>query len=244
MMKNRVLILVVLLTLFSSSLIYAQDGPFTVLFDLEGVPATAPETLTATISGSGIVGIDLSRGPAIEPFDLTNGFSANEWVLSDETLEAAIAAGAYFEFGLSVEAGFSVSLETLDLSLRRSALNAPMYYELQASLDNFATPGITVKAFEYYGRTSGTAPVPSPLDNDPYYYMHSDLAGRANEVTSPGDPIPTVDLTDFAEFANLSEGTDVTFRLYAWGNEKTASTNTVAFGRMVGPKITGTSVAK
>lgn len=119
-----------------------------------------------------------------------------------------------------------------------------MYYELQASLDNFATEGITVESFEYYGRTSGTAPWPNPTENDPHYYMHSDLAGRPNEVNSAGDAIPTVDLTSVAELKDIEAGTEVTFRLYAWGNDKTAPTNTVAFGRMVGPKITGTAVAK
>ena len=116
-----------------------------------------------------------------------------------------------------------------------------MYFELQASFDKFASPGITVDSFTYYGRTSGTAPDPCPLDNDPYYYMHSDLAGRGNTATSPGDPIPTVDLTAFPELQDIPGGTNVIFRLYAWGNEKTTPTNTVSFGRMQGPVITGLS---
>lgn len=244
MMNNKIVVLAVMILLVMSSSVFAGESTdFSVLFDLDGVALEAPETLPAVVHGKGVSGLDLNRGFGLAAYDLTNGFSANEWVLAVPSLENAIAEGKYFEFGLVIDSNFSASLATLDLSLRRSALNAPMNYEVQVSLDGFATPGVTIAQFTYLGRTSGSAPSPNPVDENPYYYMEGDLPGRANTQTSVGDAIPTIDLTGFTELTNIAGGTEVTFRLYAWGNSSTAPTNTVALGRMQGPVITGQAIS-
>jgi hypothetical protein len=118
-----------------------------------------------------------------------------------------------------------------------------MNYQLQASLDGFTTAPIELASFNYFGRTSGTAPAVDPLLENPFFYMTNDLSGRPNTTTSPGDAIPTVNLAAFSELQDLSGGSEVLFRLYAWGNDATALSNTVALGRMVGPSIGGTVVA-
>lgn len=207
-----------------------------------GLPGsgTPPTNAPATTVATGITADPLVRGPGVNPAVLTHGFSGDGWNRDDPSRATALANGDYFQFSFSVDPSYVASLETLDLSLRRSAVNAPMNLELQASLDGFATPGFTISAFNYYGRTSGTAPSPDPLLTDPYYYMTNDLPGRANATTSPGDPIPTIDLTAVTALQDLPEGSSVTFRLYAWGNSSTASTNTLALGRMVGPMVGGT----
>ncbi|NLN27112.1 MAG: hypothetical protein GX161_02755, partial [Firmicutes bacterium] len=64
--------------------------------------------------------------------------------------------------------------------------------------------------------------------------------GRPNETTSPGDPVPTIDLTAISALQNIPGGTDVTFRIYAWCDSSTTKTNTLALGRMIGPLIGGT----
>jgi hypothetical protein len=69
--------------------------------------------------------------------------------------------------------------------------------------------------------------------------MHSDLPGRPNTTSSPGDPIPTIDLSKFAQLQNIPAGTQVTFRLYTWATYDTMESSTVAFGRMTGPEIKG-----
>jgi hypothetical protein len=184
----------------------------------------------------GIVNVDLTRGPGINAASLTNGFSADMWNRATPSLETAVVNGDYFQWGLSVAPGYVSSLSTLDLSLRRSAAAAPMNMQLQASLDDFATPGIVISSFNYFGRTSGTAPV-DPIA--PYAYMTTDVPGRPNMTTSPGDPIPTVDLTTFASLQNLPGGSTVKFRLFAWGNASTTATNTFALGRMTGPAVGG-----
>ena len=205
-------------------------------YNLSGVPNSPVVSVASSPSPVGITGVDLTRGPGINAAGLTNGFSADTWNRATPSLETAVANGDYFQWGLGVAPGYITSLSTLDLSLRRSAVAAPMNMQLQASLDNFATPGIVVSSFNYYGRTSGTAPV-DPIA--PFAYMTTDVPGRPNTTTSPGDPIPTVDLTPFASLQNLPGGTSVKFRLYAWGNASTAASNTLALGRMVGPAVGG-----
>lgn len=211
-----------------------------VEWSLDGAPHTPPpETWPASFAVEGVTPFDLSRGPGIRAMSLTNGFSADEW---DDAVsrDAALNIGAYFQFGFKVDEGKTVSLSTLDFALRRSARTAPYNIEVQVSLDGFATPGIVVASLNYFGRTSGTAPWPDPTQNDPYYYMHSDLPGRPNETTSPGDPVPTIDLTAISALQNIPGGTEVTFRIYAWGDSSTTNTNTLALGRMIGPLIGGT----
>jgi hypothetical protein len=212
------------------------SAPFSVVYDTSENPLAWVPTNPATITGTGVKGIDLSRGPGLQPNDLTRGFSASGWD-GPTTRNDAIQADKYFQFGLVTEA--VVSLSTLDLALRRSAAGGPMNFEVQVSLDGFATPGIVVSTFNYYGRTSGTTPAVDPLQSDPYYYMHSDLPGRPNTTSSLGDPVPTIDLTKIAALQNIPAGKQVTFRLYAWGDGRVTATNTVAFGRMTGPVIKG-----
>lgn len=222
-----------------------------------GLPNTgdAPVTTSATTVAVGLSGMELSRGPGLGGALLANGFSANQWGNPNSAYEPAspsrdnaLSRGDYFQFGLTVEPGYTASLTTLDAWLRRSALNAPMNYEFQYSLDGFTTLGVTIQPegsgwtelnwtesyFTYRGRTSGTAG-----SVEPYDWMIKDVPGRPNTTTSVGDPIPTIDLSEIAELQNIAAGTTVTFRLYGWGNDATADSNTVALGRMNGPSLGG-----
>jgi len=215
-----------------------------VEWSMEGVIHTpAPESVPASTVAQGLTALDVTRGPGIASMSLNNGFSAEGWD-DAQTRADALKVGAYFQFGFIVNNGYTASLSTLDLALRRSAASAPMNFEVQVSLDDFQTPGITVANFNYFGRTSGSAPASNPLAGDPYYYMTFDLPGRPNETTSPGDPVPTIDLSKVPQLQNLPGGTRVTIRLYAWGDGRVTPTNTVALGRMIGPKIGGTVTAQ
>lgn len=207
-----------------------------VSYNLSGVPGTAVANVAPSPSPVGITNIALTRGPGVNAASLTNGFSADAWNRPAPSLENAIANGDYFQWGLGVAPGYTASLSTTDFSLRRSAVAAPMNLQLQASLDNFATPGIVISSFNYYGRTSGTAPGTPPA---PFEYMTADVPGRANGTTSPGDPVPTIDLSSVVALQNLPGGANVTFRLFAWGNTSTAATSTLALGRMIGPAVGG-----
>lgn len=245
MMRRTVFLVMLAVLVLGATALGAEPTRFTVYNDVVDLPTDPiPTSAPATTVGNGVTGMSLTRGPGTTPAALTNGFSAQGWNMANPSRQTAIAIGAYYQFGLSVNPGFTANLATVDMSLRRTAVNAPMNLELQVSFDGFETPGITVATFNYYGRTSGTALVPNPLDFDKYYHMHSDLPGHGNTTTSPGDPIRTIDLSTISELQGVPGGTTVTFRLYAWGNESTTATNTLALGRMDGPKIEGTVVAQ
>jgi hypothetical protein len=199
----------------------------------------------------------LSRGPGLRAVGLGNGFGADRWnnaassySPSTPSRANAISRGDYFEFAVTVESGKSLSLAGLDASLRRSALNAALNFEWQYSLNGFATAGNTIlprgpawsvlgltnnSTFQYQGRTSGSPPATLEL----YDWVIKDVPGRANLTASPGDPIPTIDLSIVPGLQNIYGPTTVTFRLYGWGNASTADSNTSSLGRMNGPRLRG-----
>jgi hypothetical protein len=245
----------------STSFLLRLLPDFVVGFDLSNVPNEPVASVSPTTVATGLSVSDITRGPGLRVASLTRGFSADQWnninstvSPSPATRENALLLGEYFEFSVTVEIGFVASLETLDASMRRSALNGPMNYEWQYSLDNFATTGVTILPqgpiwdslewtqpfYTYLGRNSGTA----PASVVPYSWMVRDVPGQGalNDAEGnplPGNPIPTIDLASISELQNLGGGATVTFRLYGWGNDLTVDSNTVAFGRINGPHMRG-----
>jgi hypothetical protein len=57
-----------------------------------------------------------------------------------------------------------------------------------------------------------------------------------------GNPMPPLDLTAITALQSITAGSSVTFRLYGWGDGSGATTNTVALGRDLGPRLTGSAV--
>jgi hypothetical protein len=220
----------------------SAPAPATLVnYDEIGIPNSVVASYAATETATGLNGLTITRGAGVNgTATLTNGFSASGWDRgASASLATAVSHSDYFQFGVSTDATHGASLSTLDLALRRSAAGSPSNYELQVSLDGFATAGSVVSDFIYKGRTSGNAPEPSPLDTNAFVYMSADVAGQPNATTSYGDQIPTIDLSTFAFLQNLGVNQTVTFRLYAWGDATTAATSTVALGRMNGPRIMG-----
>lgn len=211
-------------------------------YNLTGAPSSGPPaTWPATSTASGITAQDLSRGAGITAAGLGNGFSADHWDTAAGSAASAATNNEYFQFGFSVNPGNIASLSQMTFSMRRSAVAAPQNFELQASLDGFATPGTVVNDFTYLGRSSGTAGTPAL-----YSWMTTDTPGQGN-----GNPISPINLTATPLLQNIAPGSTVTFRLYGWGNGGGADTNTVALGRSTapdgngsgGPVITGTVTA-
>jgi hypothetical protein len=211
-------------------------------YSLVSVPNESVASVDPTLVAAGLTATPLTRGPGIGATNLTRGFSANNWTGAGASRANAIEIGQYFQFGFTVAASSTVSLSQLDVSLRRSAADAPMNYEWQYSLDGFATPGTTIAvagspyyatgAFTYLGRSSGSGGVASDFN-----YMTQDVTAQGN-----GNPMPPLDLSGFDGLQNLTEGASVTFRLFGWGAGASALTNTVAIGRDFGPKLTGVAV--
>jgi hypothetical protein len=220
--------------LISAALAAPATAAIILNYDLTGLTTTAPTSAPPTAEDPAVDGADLVRGPGLDSAGLTNGFSSDNWATTTASRETAIAEGEYYQWGFTVDPGYLVSLATLDFSLRRSAVAAPMNYLVQASLDGFATPGVDVATFNYFGRSSGTAPgviVPGQ-------WMTTDTPGQnaGNAVTPP------IALAAVPELQAITGGSMVTFRLYAWGDGAGAATNTVALGRINGPLIQGTAV--
>lgn len=218
------------------------DAAVVLDYDLSAVPNAVVTTVAPTTVAGGLTASDLSRGSGITATNLTAGFSSNNWAAATASRQNAIDTNQYYQFGFTVVPGGSVSLEQLEVGLRRSALAAPMNYEWQYSLDAFATSGNTISvpgspyystgAFTYFGRSSGSGGVPSDFN-----YMTADLAGQNN-----GNPMPPLDLTGITALQNITAGATVDFRLYAWGDGTGATSNTVALGRNLGPRLSGVAV--
>lgn len=243
----------------STNFLIRLSPDFLVEWDLSVVSSnSAVPNLPPTRVASGITASDLGRGPGINASGLTQGFAANRWnnpnsaySPSTPSRANALTRGDYYQFSVTVPAGASVSLTTLDASLRRSAANAALNFEWQYSLDNFATTGVTIlprgpvwsvlgltnnSTFLYQGRTSGTA----PATVEQYDWVIKDVPGRTDTTSTPGDAIPTIDLSTIASLQNLNGPATVTFRLYGWGNNSTADSNTASLGRVNGPRVRGT----
>ena len=214
----------------------AAQAATIVNYDLTGLPGsgTPPVSAAATTVIAGLTSADpVTRGAGTVATVLANGFSSNDWTLvSSEAI--ALASDDYFQFGFDVDATHSVSISSFDVNLRRSAAASPDRYVLYASLDDFATPptaGSGIASWQYLSRNSGTA----PGTVTPFQWMTTDTPGQAN-----GNPISTQDLSGVAFLQNIAPGTSVTFRVYAYGAiSGSAASNTVAFGRVQGPKLSG-----
>jgi hypothetical protein len=193
-----------------------------------------PATWAATTVATGVSADALSRGSGIVAAGLTNGFSSNDWTIPTPSTEAnAIANGDYYQFGFDVDATHSASVTAFDTNLRRSAIAAPNKYLLYMSLNDFTTGptvGSAIKSWDYLGRSSGTAGSPTP-----FQWMTTDTPGQ-----DAGNPISTQDLSGVVALQNIAPGTSVQFRIYAYSDVSGgAATNTVALGRVQGPKLTG-----
>jgi hypothetical protein len=219
--------------LAASIAVTAQSATI-VNYDLTGVTtASPPATYAATSVAGGVSGELLARGAGILPAGLANGFSSNDWTLtSSEAI--AISNNDYYQFGFDLDATHTASVSSFDTNLRRSAVNAPDHFLLYMSPDGFSSPptvGSAIDSWTYFGRSSGTA----PATVTPGQWMTTDTAGQ------DGNPITTRDLSGVAALQNIPAGSNVTFRLYAWGaNAGSAQTNTVALARNQGPLISGT----
>lgn len=197
--------------------------------------ATAPPTTV----GAGITASDITRGPGLTAINLGRGFSAQGWNNSGTTSTTrsdAISGNKYYAFNLAIVPGTTASFTDITVGLYKSAVTSPANLEWQFSLDNFATTGSTLVAFDHFGRNSGSA----PGSVTEYQWMTTDTPGQTN-----GNPTPPLDISAITALQNLAGPATVSFRLYGWGSisgNPTTATNTLALGRDTGPKITGTLV--
>src|SRR5690625_1124312 len=58
----------------------------------------SPEVVRTIVPTDGILPLELKRGPGLNPRNLTNGFSADNWDREFPSMEDSIMADLYFEF--------------------------------------------------------------------------------------------------------------------------------------------------
>jgi len=198
-------------------------------------PSEAPAAVASGLSASHI-----TRGPGVSIASLKHGFSADNWSTVTEDMDGranALENGEYFTFSVGIEPGATASFTNLDHTLRRSAINSPMFFEWQYSFDDFATPGTTIKPvgsdwdlfgwnesyFTFYGRSNENVNYAPTPEDPPFLYMQQRV-----DYQDPSQ-MPIFDLTGIDDLQNIAGGQTVSFRLYGWGNASTTQTTTVAF---------------
>lgn len=171
----------------------ASAVPTTIVAFEPSALAGSETTFNATTNDANLNASVLSRGAGINPSALSGAFSAKHFT-AHGTKDDAINNNDYFQFAISAKTGYTVSLNSIDINIRRSN-NGPNAYQWQYSLDNFVTAGIDVGPQESY-----------------------------TGVDANGLAMPQIDLLEIASLQNIAAGTTVTFRLYMWGASNASGT--------------------
>ena len=149
-------------------------------------------SLASTTTNANLASSSVTRGSGVVATALANAFSANSW--DNASLAVAITNNDYFQFTVTVNTGFTVSLSTLDAAFRRSS-TGPNAFQWQYSLDGFSTAGINIGSSISYTLT-----------------------------TSNGDAQAQINLSGISALQNVPNGTVITIRLYGWGASAPAGT--------------------
>ena len=170
-------------------------------------------TVNSTTTAANVNTSTVSRGAGIDPSALGNAYSSTNFAAT--SLAAAITANEYIQFSASPQAGYQLSLSTLDVNFRRSG-TGPTDFQWQYSLDGFATAGTNIGAAINYTNTA-----------------------------TNGIAQAQIDLSGIAPLQNIASPNVVTFRLYAWNASATGGTfalgrlagNDLALGGTVSPVL-------
>lgn len=141
-------------------------------------------TVNATTNNANLNTVVISRGAGVFASNLSNAYSSNGW--ASNSLANAITANDYYQFAISANAGYDVSLSTLDVNFRRSG-TGPTDFQWQYSLDGFSTAGVNIgSAINYTSNpTNGTAQT-------------------------------QLNLSGIGALQNVATGTTITIRLFGW----------------------------
>ncbi|UGS20584.1 YDG domain-containing protein [Flavobacterium cyclinae] len=100
-----------------------------------GVPASSGNEVnyTSTTNDARLTSATLSRGAGVSPTSLGRAFASNGWNSSSKS--EALDSNEYYEFSFTPTSGYAMSLNTLDVTLRRSSNTAPNSYIWMYSID-------------------------------------------------------------------------------------------------------------
>jgi peptidoglycan hydrolase-like protein with peptidoglycan-binding domain len=176
-----------------------------VTFDTNGMSG-GEVTMPATWQNANLSIVVLTRGLGLGiPSSPPLNTFASDSYVIGGVKNNAIVDGEYLQVEIGPKLTYKLSLSSIDVNLRRSS-TGPQHYQWLYSLDGFGTPGIDIGFAETYTGTE-----------------------------SNGTARPTINLSGIADLQNITAGTSVTFRLYAWG--ATNATGTFAIGRLAGDDL-------
>jgi len=120
-----------------------------------GSPAAAGTEVTynATTNNTNLNISILSRGSGILPTALSRGFSANDWNVG-ATKATAVSTNEYYQFVINPKATYTVSLSTLNATLRRTS-TAPIAYIWKYSLDGTTFTEIGTDSISFTSTADG-----------------------------------------------------------------------------------------
>jgi hypothetical protein len=145
-------------------------------------------TVNATTNSSNLATSVISRGTGltIPSSPAANAFNGTSYVLNG-TRSDALSNNEFFQFAISANSGYKVSLSTLDANFRRSG-TGPNTFQWQYSLDGFSTSGVNISSEISFTSTA--------------------TAGVAQTQIS---------LSGISALQNVVSGTTITIRIYGWG---------------------------
>ena len=132
MLQRRFALLASLVVVLSLPAI-ALAAPFTATYTFTGSPGNqASEPVDANPVGALFSAI--TRGPGIAAVAGLHSINSDGW-----TTGAGVDLNDYYEFTITPDANFELTLTHLDLTFRRSG-TGPREFEIRSSLNAFATP--------------------------------------------------------------------------------------------------------
>jgi hypothetical protein len=108
-------------------------------------------SIVATTLNSNLASSSISRGAGINASALVGAFGATAF--NSANLAAAQSANEFLSFTIAPQAGFQVSLSTLDANFRRSS-TGPNAFQWAYSLDGFTTAGVNIGSTISYTSTT------------------------------------------------------------------------------------------
>lgn len=142
--------------------------------------STPVNTLATGVSASAI-----TRGPNIGALAVTNTMAATNWSTNN-----SVWAQRYYEFSLTPDTGFTLSLTSLVVGMARATPNGPTNYAIRSSIDSFAsnlftgiTPTSATKVTNFFG--SGFNDISNTISFRVYGYNAASPEGRFRLTGSP-----------------------------------------------------------
>jgi len=143
-------------------------------------------TFNSTTTNANLNPSVLSRGAGLQGKSRANTYNSENFTLTT-LLADAITNNDYYQFTVSAQSGFKVSMGTLDANLFRDG-NGPQRFQWQYSLNGFATAGVNIG---------------------------SEIVITTNPAS--GTATPSISLAGISALQNVPSGTTITMRLYGYG---------------------------